>query len=144
MVTGADAKAFVLDVKEPTDGGDIVTINRGIRSTLVENYEIGKTIVENREVNVKDFHKYYFVPKATSVVAQDGKTYTVTPKSGAADVTYNKLYCKHVTAPVADEHVWDEATLDKTLEECAIDYNAEKGAFTNDKLYAECLSLIHI
>ena len=138
MVTGADAKAFVLDVKEPTDGGDIVTINRGIRSTLVENYEIGKTIVENREVNVKDFHKYYFVPKATSVVAQDGKTYTVTPKSGAADVTYNKLYCKHVTAPVADEHVWDEATLDKTLEECAIDYNAEKGAFTNDKLYAEC------
>lgn len=138
MVTGADAKACVLDVKEPTDGGDIVTINRGIRSTLVENYEIGKTIVENREVNVKDFHKYYFVPKATSVVAQDGKTYTVTPKSGAADVTYNKLYCKHVTAPVADEHVWDEATLDKTLEECAIDYNAEKGAFTNDKLYAEC------
>ena len=48
------------------------------------------------------------------------------------------MYCKHVTAPVADEHVWDEATLDKTLEECAIDYNAEKGAFTNDKLYAEC------
>ena len=127
-VTGADAKAFVLDVKEPTDGGDIVTINRGIRSTLVENIETGFT----------NGHKYYFAPKATSVVAQDGKTYTVTPKSGAADVTYNKLYCKHVTAPVADEHVWDEATLDKTLEECAIDYNAEKGAFTNDKLYAEC------
>ena len=127
-VTGADAKAFVLDVKEPTDGGDIVSINRGIRSTLVENIETGFT----------NGHKYYFAPKATSVVAQDGKTYTVTPKSGAADVTYNKLYCKHVTAPVADEHVWDEATLDKTLEECAIDYNAEKGAFTNDKLYAEC------
>ena len=127
-VTGADAKAFVLDVKEPTDGGDIVTINRGIRSTLVENIETGFT----------NGHKYYFAPKATSVVAQDGKTYTVTPKSGAADVTYNKLYCKHVTAPVADEHVWDEATLDKTLEECAIDYNATKGAFTNDKLYAEC------
>ena len=127
-VTGADAKAFVLDVKEPTDGGDIVSINRGIRSTLVENIETGFT----------NGHKYYFAPKATSVVAQDGKTYTVTPKSGAADVTYNKLYCKHVTAPVADEHVWDEATLDKTLEECAIDYNATKGAFTNDKLYAEC------
>ena len=127
-VTGADAKAFVLDVKEPTDGGDIVSINRGIRSTLVENIETGFT----------NGHKYYFAPKATSVVAQDGKTYTITPKSGAADVTYNKLYCKHVTAPVADEHVWDEATLDKTLEECAIDYNAEKGAFTNDKLYAEC------
>ena len=127
-VTGADAKAFVLDVKEPTDGGDIVTINRGIRSTLVENIETGFT----------NGHKYYFAPKATSVVAQDGKTYTVTPKSSATDVTYNKLYCKHVTAPVADEHVWDEATLDKTLEECAIDYNAEKGAFTNDKLYAEC------
>ena len=127
-VTGADAKAFVLDVKEPTDGGDIVSINRGIRSTLVENIETGFT----------NGHKYYFAPKATSVVAQDGKTYTVTPKSGAADVTYNKLYCKHVTAPVADEHVWDEATLVKTLEECAIDYNATKGAFTNDKLYAEC------
>ena len=127
-VTGADAKAFVLDVKEPTDGGDIVTINRGIRSTLVENIETGFT----------NGHKYYFAPKATSVVAQDGKTYTVTPKSSATDVTYNKLYCKHVTAPVADEHVWDEATLDKTLEECAIDYNATKGAFTNDKLYAEC------
>ena len=126
-VTGADAKAFVLDVKEPTDGGDIVSINRGIRSTLVENIETGF-----------DGHKYYFAPKATSVLAQDGKTYTVTPKSGVADVTYNKLYCKHVTAPVADEHVWDEATLDKTLEECAIDYNAAKGAFTNDKLYAEC------
>lgn len=127
-VTGADAKAFVLDVKEPTDGGDIVSINRGIRSTLVENIETGFT----------NGHKYYFAPKATSVVAQDDKTYTVTPKSGATDVTYNKLYCKHVTAPVADEHVWDEATLDKTLEECAIDYNATKGAFTNDKLYAEC------
>ena len=127
-VTGADAKAFVLDVKEPTDGGDIVTINRGIRSTLVENIETGFT----------NGHKYYFAPKATSVVAQDGKTYTVTPKSSATDVTYNKLYCKHVTAPVADEHVWDEATLDKTLEECAIDYKATKGAFTNDKLYAEC------
>ena len=127
-VTGADAKAFVLDVKEPTDGGDIVSINRGIRSTLVENIETGFT----------NGHKYYFAPKATSVVAQDGKTYTVTPKSDATDVTYNKLYCKHVTAPVADEHVWDEATLDKTLEECAIDYNATKGAFTNDKLYAEC------
>ena len=127
-VTGADAKAFVLDVKEPTDGGDIVSINRGIRSTLVENIETGFT----------NGHKYYFAPKATSVVAQDGKTYTVTPKSSATDVTYNKLYCKHVTAPVADEHVWDEATLDKTLEECAIDYNATKGAFTNDKLYAEC------
>ena len=127
-VTGADAKAFVLDVKEPTDGGDIVTINRGIRSTLVENIETGFT----------NGHKYYFAPKATSVVAQDGKTYTVTPKSSPTDVTYNKLYCKHVTAPVADEHVWDEATLDKTLEECAIDYNATKGAFTNDKLYAEC------
>ena len=95
-------------------------------------------MVENIETGFTNGHKYYFAPKATSVVAQDGKTYTVTPKSGAADVTYNKLYCKHVTAPVADEHVWDEATLDKTLEECAIDYNAEKGAFTNDKLYAEC------
>ena len=119
---GSDAgwEAAVFDVKEPVDGGDIILINRGVRSTLVGNTE---KITEN--------HKYYFAPKPVSITALNGKAYTITPQSSASDTKWNKLICKYITA---DTHVWSEATLDATLNKCAIDYSA--GAFNNAALYA--------
>jgi hypothetical protein len=120
---GADGgwDAIILDVKEPTDGGNIKQINREIRSTLVGNME-----------KITDTHKYFFVPKNVQIKALNGKTYTITAQSGPSDVKWNHLYCKYL--PGVDMHVYDEAKLDEILTNCAIDYN--QGAFTNDKLYA--------
>ena len=120
---GADGgwDAIILDVKEPTDGGDIIQFNRDIRSTLLGNME-----------KISDTHKYFFVPKTVSIKAMNGKTYTITPQSGASDVKWNHLYCKYL--PAVDMHLYDEAKLDEILTNCAIDYNL--GSFTNDKLYA--------
>jgi hypothetical protein len=115
--------AIILDVKEPTDGGDIIQIDREIRSTLLGNVEA-----------IKEAHKYYFAPKNEQITAMNGKKYTITAQSAASDVKWNKLYCKYITTPQADTHVWSEATLDEIIDKCAIDYT--KGAFTNDKLYA--------
>ena len=55
-------------------------------------------------------------------------------QSSAADTKWNKLFCKYVTVPAADVHTYDVATLDETLNKCAVDYEA--GAFTNVNLYA--------
>ena len=115
--------AIVFDVKEPTDGGDIIQINRDIRTTLLTNMEA-----------INEAHKYYFVPKDVQIKALNGKTYTITAKSGAGDTKWNTLYCKYIITPKADAHTYNEATLDEVLTNCAIDY--AKGAFTNDKLYA--------
>jgi hypothetical protein len=120
---GADGgwDAIIFDVKEPTDGGNIKQFNRDIRTTLLGNME-----------KITDTHKYFFVPKTVSIKALNGKTYTITPQSGASDVKWNHLYCKYL--PAVDMHLYDEAKLDEILTNCAIDYNL--GAFTNDKLYA--------
>ena len=72
-------------MKEPVDGGDIILINRGVRSTLVGNTE---KITEN--------HKYYFAPKPVSITALNGKAYTITPQSSASDTKWNKLICKYI------------------------------------------------
>ena len=118
------ANIIALDVREPRDGGNINTFSRGVRSTLVENTEA-----------MTATHKYYFVPKNTTVTAQNGKVYTITAQSSAADTKWNNLFCKYVTAPTTDVHPYNDATLDELLNKCAIKYDA--GAFNNVYLYAE-------
>lgn len=123
---GADGgkDAIALDVQAPRDDQDINTISHAIRANLVGNTE-----------KITDAHKYYFVPdQTTSVTAQNGKVYTITPMSSATDVAAKSLYCLRVTAPRADVHEYNRNTLDKLLNECTIDYT--KGAFANNKLYA--------
>lgn len=126
-LTGQDGgkEAIVFDVKEPTDGGNINSFTRGIRSTLVNNVE-----------NTTGTHKYYFAPINVTVKDENngGATYTITSASSAADVNYNNIFCKYITAPVADKHAYSVDKLNELLENCAIDY--AKGAFNNDALYA--------
>ena len=112
-VNGKDAVIF--DVKEPTNGGDILGISRKVTSTLKGN--VAKLV---------GTHKYYFVPEP--VVVGD---YTITPQKDASDTEWNKLICKYITG---DSHVFSKAKLQETLESCAIKY--AEGAFKNDKLYA--------
>ena len=112
-VNGKDAVIF--DVKEPTNGGDILGISRKVTSTLKGN--VAKLV---------GTHKYYFVPEPVVVGG-----YTITPQSSAADTKWNKLFCKYITG---DSHVFSKAKLQETLEGCAIKY--ADGAFTNEDLYA--------
>ena len=108
-------EAVIFDVKEPTNGGDIVGISRKVTSTLKGN--VAKLV---------GTHKYYFVPEP--VVVGD---YTITPQKNASDTEWNKLICKYITG---DSHVFSKAKLQETLESCAIKY--AEGAFKNDELYA--------
>lgn len=120
--TGADDgfSAIVNDVHEPIDGGNINTFNNEIAATFVGNAPKLST------------YKYYFAPENVSITAQNGKTYTITAASSAADAKYNKLVDKYVAN---HEDTYSESALATTLNTCAIDYT--KGAFTNDALYAE-------
>lgn len=131
------ANIIALDVREPRDGGDIRTFSRGVRSTLLENVELPLRDTHIKEINgVKhQYYKYYFVPKNTTVTAQNGKVYTITAQSSPADTKWNNLFCKYVTAPTTDVHPYNDATLDEVLNKCAINYYA--GAFNNVNLYAE-------
>ena len=108
-------EAVIFDVKEPTNGGDIKAISRGVTSFLKGN--VAKLVGP---------HKYYFVPEPVVVGG-----YTITPQSSAADTKWNKLFCKYITG---DSHVFSKAKLQETLEGCAIDY--AEGAFNNVNLYA--------
>lgn len=112
-VNGKDAVIF--DVKEPTDGSDILGISRKVTSTLKGN--VAKLVGP---------HKYYFVPEPVVVGG-----YTITPQRSAADTKWNKLFCKYITG---DSHVFSKAKLQETLEGCAINY--ADGAFMNEDLYA--------
>lgn len=120
---GSDAKseAIVFNVYEPHDGKDIKAFNRDILFSLVGN-----------KVNMKGDHKFYFVPKVTTVTAQNGKKYEITAASSASDATYNKLITKY--APEASK-VYDEANFVDQLNKIAADYN--KGMFNNVTLYAK-------
>jgi hypothetical protein len=108
-------EAVIFDVKEPTDGSDILGISRMVTSTLKGN--VAKLV---------GTHKYYFVPEPVVVGG-----YTITPQSSATDTKWNKLFCKYITG---DSHVFSKAKLQETLEGCAIDY--ADGAFMNEDLYA--------
>ena len=112
--------AVIFDVYNPSNGGDIETVNRSVRSTLLENKE---------SFNAPN-HRYYFVPKSVEITSQSGVKYTLIPKS--SNGLYNKVYCKLVTAPVADIHNYDDAAT--VLKTCALDLT--KGAYANNKLYA--------
>lgn len=112
-VNGKDAVIF--DVKEPTDGSDILGISRKVTSTLKGN--VAKLVGP---------HKYYFVPEPVVVGG-----YTITPQRSAADTKWNKLFCKYI---IGDSHVFSKAKLQETLEGCAINY--ADGAFMNEDLYA--------
>ena len=112
--------AVIFDVYNPSNGGDIEVINRSVRSTLLENKE---------SFNAPN-HRYYFVPKSVEITSQSGVKYTLIPKS--SNGLYNKVYCKLVTAPVADIHNYDDAAT--VLKTCALDLT--KGAYANNKLYA--------
>ena len=112
--------AVIFDVYNPSNGGDIEVINRGVRSTLLENKE---------SFNAPN-HRYYFIPKSVVITSQSGVKYTLIPKS--SNGLYNKVYCKLVTAPVADIHNYDDAAT--VLKTCALDLT--KGAYANNKLYA--------
>ena len=108
-------EAVIFDVKEPTNGGDIVGISRKVTSTLKGN--VAKLV---------GTHKYYFVPEPVVVGG-----YTITPQSSATDTKWNKLYCKYISG---DSHVFCKDKLQETLEGCAIKY--ADGAFMNEALYA--------
>ena len=125
---GKDAgwDAIVFDVNEPIDGNDIMKFNREINNSLLGNVPA---------FGEDEVWKYYFAPKNVTITALNGKTYTITAQSSATDANWNMLYCKYITTPNADKHEWKEATLDKILTDCAIDYT--KGAFNNTTLYAK-------
>ena len=112
--------AVIFDVYNPSNGGDIEVINRSVRSTLLKNKE---------SFNAPN-HRYYFIPKSVEITSQSGVKYTLIPKS--SNGLYNKVYCKLVTAPVADIHNYDDAAT--ILKTCALDLT--KGAYANNKLYA--------
>lgn len=114
-------EAIVFDAKAPYDGGNINTINRSIRTTLLGN-------IEARPV------KYYFVPGVVEVFdAKENKTWYITPKSGSGDVVYDDLIDRYITTlPV--HNYGTQADLNTLLNECAVDY--ESSAFNNVKLYA--------
>lgn len=112
-------EAVVFDVKEPIDGGNIVTFNRGVRSTLVGNME-----------KVDGTRKYYFAPvKDINITAQNGTSYKLT-------VASDQLVCKYVSG---NNHKFDVNTLDNVLNTCAIDYSA--GVFNNNKLFANGVAI---
>ena len=112
--------AVIFDVYNPSNGGDILVINRSVRSTLLKNIE---------SFNAPN-HRYYFVPKSVEITSQGGVKYTLIPES--SNGLYNKVYCKLVTVPAADVHNYDDAAT--VLKTCALDLN--KGAYANDQLYA--------
>ena len=138
--------AIALDVFHPYDNGDIKIISHEIRNTFVNNLEkVGKT------------HKFYFEPKSYTITAQNGKVYTVTPVASTQGTGVgDQLICKYNAAnyicgdfrenpkrvdvehnvPANDKHAYPAAAADlkKTLENCAINYNA--GVYNNSKLYA--------
>ena len=137
---GSDAgtDAIILDVKEPTKGGNITAFNRGVRATLEGNME---TITGER--------KYYFLPIDQVVKGEDGVEYTITAWDGqVANKEWKEVYCKYL----ATAHEYDAATINTLLNECAVrygmDYNttgstnttANGGAFENNKLYVKTAS----
>ncbi|MCH5310737.1 MAG: hypothetical protein J1E57_02085 [Prevotella sp.] len=116
-------EAFVIDAHEPISGNDIKIISQSVRDGLVKNTE-----------SITGVHKYYFVPEAYEIIAQNGKKYTITSKSSDTDTNWDQLFCKYVTTPVANKHTYTRETLNEILNMCAIDY--DKGAFRNKYLYA--------
>lgn len=116
-----NGKVVRFDVVNPFKGGDISTINRSVRSTLLKN----------KENWTAPQHSYYFVPGEITVKDEyTGKTYTLTPQSSATDVAYNQVFCKYVSTDVI---AYKDA--EAHLATCALDIT--KGAYANTGLYVK-------
>lgn len=116
-----NGKVVQFDAVNPFNGGFLSTINRSVRSTLMNNIE---------SFNAPQ-HRYYFVPGEITVKDEyTGKTYTLTPQSSATDVAYNQVFCKFVPTEVI---AYKDA--ESHLATCALDIN--KGAYANTGLYVK-------
>ncbi len=116
-----NGKVVQFDAVNPFNGGYLSTINRSVRSTLMNNIE---------SFNAPQ-HRYYFVPGEITVKDEyTGKTYTLTPQSSATDVAYNQVFCKLVPTDVI---AYKDA--ESHLATCALDIN--KGAYANTGLYVK-------
>lgn len=116
-----NGKVVQFDAVNPFNGGYLSTINRSVRSTLMNNIE---------SFNAPQ-HRYYFVPGEITVKDEyTGKTYTLTPQSSATDVAYNQVFCKLVPTDVI---AYKDA--ESHLATCALDI--DKGAYANTGLYVK-------
>lgn len=116
-----NGKVVQFDAVNPFNGGYLSTINRSVRSTLMNKIE---------SFNAPQ-HRYYFVPGEITVKDEyTGKTYTLTPQSSATDVAYNQVFCKLVPTDVI---AYKDA--ESHLATCALDIN--KGAYANTGLYVK-------
>lgn len=116
-----NGKVVQFDAVNPFNGGYLATINRSVRSTLMNNIESFNA----------PHHRYYFVPGEITVKDEyTGKTYTLTPQSSASDVAYNQVFCKYVSTDVI---AYKDA--ESHLATCALDI--DKGAYANTGLYVK-------
>lgn len=116
-----NGKVVQFDAVNPFNRGYLSTINRSVRSTLMNNIE---------SFNAPQ-HRYYFVPGEITVKDEyTGKTYTLTPQSSATDVAYNQVFCKLVPTDVI---AYKDA--ESHLATCALDI--DKGAYANTGLYVK-------
>ena len=126
--------SVVADIQEPRDAENISgPFVYTFHESLIGNLENTSGTASDATTG-NNLHKYYFAPKNETVTGKgpDGKTATrtITAYHPTEQPNYNKLYCKYH----GEAHNWVEATLNNTLENCAIDYG--KGAFTNKYLYS--------
>ena len=123
-----NGKVVQFDAVNPFNGGFLSTINRSVRSTLMNNIE---------SFNAPQ-HSYYFVPGEITVKDEyTGKTYTLTPQSSASDVAYNQVFCKYVSTDVI---AYKDA--ESHLATCALDIT--KGAYANTGLYVKGATYVKI
>ena len=123
-----NGKVVQFDAVNPFNGGFLATINRSVRSTLMNNKESFNA----------PHHRYYFVPGEITVKDEyTGKTYTLTPQSSASDVKYNQVFCKYVSTDVI---AYKDA--ESHLATCALDIN--NGAYANTGLYVKGATYVKI
>lgn len=116
--------ALVFDVNAPMGGNTL----KGEKWVSRVSY----ALLQNR-VAIEGKSKYYFAPKGDiSITAQDGTTYTISPRGDSNQNTYNKLFTQG-----GDQFTWNEATLGDVLSSHSIVYGGDgAGVFNNDILYA--------
>ena len=118
--------ALMFDIREPRDGENTNTYNRGIEESMLSlSTGLNKSWFFNGmnsddRLTTQPTHKYYFAPKDINITAQDGVTYTITAFNGT-NTDFNKLVCLYNST---DKHNFYDAAgnsqLDATLNTCAI------------------------
>jgi len=119
--------AIVFNVDNPVDGLNTHIFTRNILSTFVGNdYVFGSLTATNK--------KFYFLPNEISIVAQDGNTYTISPKASATDANWNVFKCRYNLDGTEVTHTWGTEAENKDIfDKCAINYG--QGVFNNQYLY---------